>query len=115
MDSWGQISAEMVKYAIENQNTKQDKIAKISGRSQSSVSEALKRAHFTEIMELENKYRIQLTKLTRSKWKSSLLKLLLAHILGDFFLQPNSWVAEKEKKKLWSGKLYLHIVRFTLP
>ncbi len=57
MDSWGQISAEMVKYAIENQNINQDKIAKISGRSQSSVSEALKRAHYAEIIELENKYR----------------------------------------------------------
>lgn len=62
MDGWGQITAEMVKYAIENQNTKQDKIAKISGRSQSSVSEALKRARFTEIMELENRYRSQITK-----------------------------------------------------
>lgn len=39
----------------------------------------------------------------------ALLKLLLAHLLGDFFLQPNSWVAEKEKQKLKSGKLYLHI------
>lgn len=39
----------------------------------------------------------------------ALLKLLLAHVLGDFFLQPNSWVAEKEKRKLKSGKLYLHI------
>ena len=65
MDSWGQISAEMVKYAIENQNTKQDKIAKISGRSQSSVSEALKRARYTEIMELESRYRDQINKLIR--------------------------------------------------
>ncbi|MBB2144996.1 transcriptional regulator [Pedobacter sp. LMG 31464] len=65
MDSWGQISAEMVKYAIENQNTNQDKIAKISGRSQSSVSEALKRAHFTEIMELESKYSNQISKLIK--------------------------------------------------
>ncbi len=65
MDGWGQISAEMVKYAIENRNTKQDKIAKISGRSQSSVSEALKRAHYTEIMELESRYRNQITKLVR--------------------------------------------------
>jgi hypothetical protein len=39
----------------------------------------------------------------------ALLKILLAHILGDFFLQPNSWVAEKERKKLKSDKLYLHI------
>lgn len=65
MNSWGQISAEMVKYAIENQNTKQDKIAKISGRSQSSVSEALKRAHFTEIMELVNRYSNHVTKLIK--------------------------------------------------
>lgn len=39
----------------------------------------------------------------------TLIKLFLAHILGDFFLQPNSWVDEKEKKKLKSAKLYLHI------
>jgi hypothetical protein len=38
-----------------------------------------------------------------------LLKLLLAHLLGDFFLQPTKWVAEKEKRKLRSGKLYLHV------
>ncbi len=65
MDSWGQISAEMVKYAIEYQNIKQDKIAKISGRSQSSVSEALKRAHYSELMELESRYRNHITKLIR--------------------------------------------------
>ncbi|RZK53521.1 MAG: DUF3307 domain-containing protein, partial [Pedobacter sp.] len=40
----------------------------------------------------------------------ALLKLFLAHILGDFFLQPNSWVEEKEKKKLKSAKFYLHVV-----
>lgn len=44
-----------------------------------------------------------------------LVKLFLAHILGDFFLQPKSWVTEKETKKLKSGKLYLHIaVHFAL-
>ncbi len=65
MDNWGQIGAEMVKYAIENQETKQDQIAKISGRSQSSVSEALKRAHYTEIMELENRYRSRIVQLIK--------------------------------------------------
>ncbi|TKC10019.1 DUF3307 domain-containing protein [Pedobacter polaris] len=40
----------------------------------------------------------------------ALLKLLLAHVLGDFFLQPNAWVIEKEDKKLKSNKLYLHLV-----
>ena len=38
------------------------------------------------------------------------LKLLLAHIIGDFFLQPQQWVEEKEKKKLKSPKLYLHVL-----
>lgn len=37
-------------------------------------------------------------------------KLILAHILGDFFLQPQKWVKEKEKKKLKSPKLYLHVL-----
>ncbi|MFD2163568.1 DUF3307 domain-containing protein [Paradesertivirga mongoliensis] len=37
-----------------------------------------------------------------------LIKLILAHIIGDFFLQPNNWVEEKERKKFRSGKLYLH-------
>ncbi len=39
-----------------------------------------------------------------------LLKLLLAHLIGDFFLQPQKWVQEKEKKKLKSPKLYIHIL-----
>lgn len=38
-----------------------------------------------------------------------LLKIALAHILGDFFLQPQNWVEEKERKKLKSPKLYIHI------
>lgn len=37
------------------------------------------------------------------------VKLLLAHLLGDFLLQPDSWVADKEKKKIGSVYLYLHI------
>jgi len=39
----------------------------------------------------------------------TLLKLLLAHILGDFFFQPDAWVKEKEHKKLKSPKLYAHV------
>jgi len=38
-----------------------------------------------------------------------LIKLFLAHIIGDFFIQPFSWVKDKEKKKLKSTKFYLHI------
>mgnify|MGYP000748709253 CR=1 FL=1 len=37
------------------------------------------------------------------------LKLLLAHILGDFVFQPEKWVKDKEKKKVKSIKLYFHI------
>lgn len=38
-----------------------------------------------------------------------LIKLLLAHFIGDFFLQSNAWVKDKEQKKIRSIKLYLHI------
>ncbi len=44
-----------------------------------------------------------------------LLQLFLAHIIGDFFLQPDKWVRDKETKKLRSVYLYLHIlVHFVL-
>ena len=36
------------------------------------------------------------------------VKLLLAHLLGDFLLQPTAWVLDKEKKKHRSAYLYLH-------
>ncbi|MBZ4191494.1 DUF3307 domain-containing protein [Niabella beijingensis] len=39
-----------------------------------------------------------------------LIKLLLAHLLGDFVLQPSRWVEEKERKKYKSPKLYLHVL-----
>ena len=37
-----------------------------------------------------------------------IFKLLLAHFIGDFLLQPSRWVAEKETKKLRAYQLYLH-------
>lgn len=37
-------------------------------------------------------------------------KLLLAHLIGDFLLQPQQWVAHKEKKKAASKYLYAHVV-----
>jgi len=39
-----------------------------------------------------------------------LLRLLLAHIITDFFLQPRKWVADKNRKKIKSGYLILHAV-----
>ncbi|MDQ0594231.1 hypothetical protein QFZ37_002600 [Chryseobacterium ginsenosidimutans] len=41
-------------------------------------------------------------------------QLILTHLLGDFILQPNSWVAEKEIKKLKSKYLYLHVLIHTV-
>lgn len=37
------------------------------------------------------------------------LKLILAHLIGDFLLQPDRWVAQKRRKKQASPLLYLHI------
>src|ERR1043166_1326017 len=37
-----------------------------------------------------------------------LVKLFLTHIIGDFFLQPQTWVSAKESKKLKAYQLYLH-------
>lgn len=37
-----------------------------------------------------------------------LVKLLLAHLIGDFLLQPKGWVKAKEEKKLNSWQLYVH-------
>lgn len=39
-----------------------------------------------------------------------LIKLILAHFIGDFLLQSKSWVAAKENKKLAAFQLYLHIL-----
>lgn len=37
-------------------------------------------------------------------------KLLLAHLLGDFLLQPAKWVVHKEANKIASKYLYFHIL-----
>ncbi|KAA0130180.1 DUF3307 domain-containing protein [Chryseobacterium sp. SN22] len=42
------------------------------------------------------------------------IQLIFAHLLGDFILQPDSWVADKERKKVKSGYLYLHTLIHTV-
>lgn len=37
-----------------------------------------------------------------------LVKLLLSHLLTDFFLQHDSWIRDRRKNKFRSGYLYLH-------
>lgn len=36
-------------------------------------------------------------------------QLILAHIIGDFILQPGKWVVRKEEKKTASKELYWHV------
>ncbi|MGY8915488.1 MAG: DUF3307 domain-containing protein [Flavobacteriales bacterium] len=38
------------------------------------------------------------------------IKLLLAHLIGDFILQPTKWVIHKEANKVKSKYLYFHTV-----
>lgn len=38
------------------------------------------------------------------------IKLLLAHLIGDFLLQPIRWVIHKEANKITSKYLYLHVL-----
>lgn len=38
-----------------------------------------------------------------------IIKLILAHIIGDFILQPKKWVKAKEEKKEASWQLYAHV------
>jgi len=41
------------------------------------------------------------------------LALLTAHVLADFYLQPDEWVTEKRKKGWRAGALYAHIATVT--
>lgn len=38
------------------------------------------------------------------------VKLLLAHLIGDFLLQPSRWVIHKEANKVTSKYLYFHVL-----
>ena len=39
---------------------------------------------------------------------SVLIRLIIAHLLTDFILQPSGWIRERQDKKWRSRKLYLH-------
>lgn len=38
------------------------------------------------------------------------IRFFIAHLLGDFFLQPGKWVNHKEQKKWGSWFLYVHVL-----
>lgn len=57
MNHWSPTVASIIKIALENPKENQKGIAKILGKSQSTISEALKRGGFEEIMDVEKRYR----------------------------------------------------------
>lgn len=42
------------------------------------------------------------------------LKFIVAHLMGDFLFQPDSWIAHKKKKKHQSKYIYWHIAIHTV-
>lgn len=38
------------------------------------------------------------------------IKLILAHLIGDFILQPIKWVVHKQSHKIASKYLYIHVI-----
>jgi len=55
-DKWSSTVSEVIKTAIENPEKNQKEIAKLLNKSQSSISEALKRGGFEEIMKMNEFY-----------------------------------------------------------
>ena len=62
MNSWPANAAAMLKAAIEHQQLTQQQLAKKLDRTRSTVSEGLKRAGYTEIFNMEKRYRTLLQK-----------------------------------------------------
>lgn len=60
-NNWSSTVSEVVKAAIENPEKNQKEIAKLLNKSQSSISEALKRGGFEEIMKMNEFYKINIS------------------------------------------------------
>ena len=60
MDNWSPATAEAIQNAIENPKMNQEALAKKMKKSQSSVSEALKRGGYDVVMRMEQFFRRQL-------------------------------------------------------
>ncbi len=62
-DRWSPTVAKIIKLSIENPNLKQKEIANKLDKSQSSISEALKRGGFEEMMMMNNYYKNRIAEL----------------------------------------------------
>ena len=67
MDNWTTNSAELIQIVTNHPNLTQKAIAKRLGVTQPSISERQNRAHFDEVMELEELFREKVTRLISSK------------------------------------------------
>lgn len=60
MNSWTRISSSIIKKSLENPELNQKQIAKLLNKSQSNISEGLKRGGFDEILKLLHFYKSQI-------------------------------------------------------
>ena len=67
MDNWTSNSAELIQILANKPNLTQKALAKRLGVTQPSISERQNRAHFDEVMELEELFREKITRLISSK------------------------------------------------
>lgn len=56
IDNWSSTSAELVKIGLENPNKKQTELTKLLNKTQSTISEGLKRAGYDEILKMIHFY-----------------------------------------------------------
>ena len=56
IDNWSRVVSKVIKTAIENPEKNQKDLAKLLKRSQSNISEALKRGGYEEIMNMNEYY-----------------------------------------------------------
>ncbi len=108
MDSWTISSAELMEVVLNHPNITQEEIGAKLGIKQNSVSGRWNRTHGIELMEIEKVYR---KKIKKTDPMIILLKLLLAHLIGDFFA-PTKIVGYRKgkEKKVKSPKIYLHFL-----
>ncbi len=63
MDNWSSVTAQTIKVTLENPDLNQKALSEKLKKSQSNISEALKRGGFEEIINMEKRYRILLKQL----------------------------------------------------
>lgn len=63
MDTWSPTVAEVIKLALQNEEGNQTELAQLTNKSQSTISEALKRGGFDEIMQMISFYEKQIENL----------------------------------------------------